>query len=175
MKLFTHNKIKTGPAIKSVLTLLVLHYSLSILSDGVSSAFADEPAIAADATPADTDPTLKLARLLADNPALGQWSEINRVRADHLIKVAPKMATKETEVTSAAEWLSGHCLRAERAYNRLGDAQGIFTGTAEQYQALSKASNELIACVIALSWLESPEHTGTLPSGLKAGGISDGN
>ena len=178
MKLFNNTRIKTGPALKSVVTIVALHYGLNFTSDGVSTAFADDVAIASSAIPTDTQPTLKLARLLSTNAALGQWSEINQVRAKYLVDVSPEMAakagTEAGESISAADWLAGHCLRAERTYNRVGDAQGIFTGTAGHYQELSGVSNELIACVIALSWLDTPEHLGTLPSGLQPGGMNDG-
>lgn len=178
MKLFNNPRIKTGPALKSVVTIVALHYGLTFTSDGVSTALAEDVAIASETIPSDSEPILKLARLLSSNPALGQWSEINQVRAKYLVDVAPEMAakagTEAGERISAADWLEGHCLRAERTYNRVGDAQGLFTGTAGHYQELSGVSNELIACVIALSWLETPEHLGTLPSGLQPGGMNDG-
>lgn len=177
MKLFQSNRIKTGPAIKSVVTIVVLHYSLGIASNGLSAALSDPAAIATEAAPENSESTLKLAQLLTDNPALAQWSEINRVRAEYLIEVAPDMAAKASGETQedigATDWLEGHCSRAEARYNDLGTIQGLFRGHQENYSHLSQTSNELIACVIVKSWLQTPENYGTLPSALQPGGLTD--
>lgn len=157
------SKIKLFPALRALMVVGLLHSVLSIMSQ---PALLSETAIAEDGTEI-ADPEIEaLAELLRKDAVFESWSEVNLVRATHLIDQAPIQAGRQDEPVTAQDWLRGHCNRNNRAIDRAGEADGLFTGKREQYHQLTALTNEQIACAVALSWFENPDRVGELPNGL---------